>query len=186
MTEENNNLVKTIIKARTEIYYLVTGNDLTNFKQNNILGDIFFFIASLLIAGFITNMGQLFLLFLGLPFLILAFYFYYIKFLSIEKIKDSGEIKSLKIGEDNEIIQKTNNKELVILKADYGSPTNSIDITDKLNGLIKNNKLTTIATNEVAGNDPHRGVVKNLNVKYKHNGLIITKKFREREAVELP
>lgn len=186
MSEENNNIVKTKIRGRTETYYLVTDNDLSNFKRNNVLGDIFFFLASLLIAGYIAKTDDILLLLLGLLLFGFSFYFYYIKFSTIKDIKESGEIKSLNTDEDKEVTKKEKPKdELIILQAKYGSPVKNIDVTNKLNELVSQSKLITIASNDLAG-DPHKGIVKSLNIKYKHNDLIITKEFRENEQVELP
>ncbi|MDP1993967.1 MAG: hypothetical protein Q8K40_01840 [Ignavibacteria bacterium] len=184
--QEDNNLVKTTIKGRSETYFLVTENDLNNFKRNNILGDILFFFASILLAGFISKQDEILLLLLGLLLFGLSIYFYYVKFSTINEIKESGEIKSLNTGTEKEIVKNEKpENELTILQANYGSPAKSVDVTMKLNELVNQGRLMTIASNELAG-DPHKGIVKSLNIKYKHNGLIITKEFRENEQVELP
>lgn len=186
MTEEKNEYVKTKIKGRTETYYLVTENDLSNIRQNNIFGDIFFFIASLLIADFMSRNDNILLLILGLLFFGFSVYYYYVKYTAIKNIKESGEIKSLNTGEDKVMTKKDEPENaLIILQATYGSPANNIDITSILNNLVSNGRLTTIASNNLAG-DPHHGVIKSLNIKYKHNGLIITKEFKENEQVILP
>lgn len=181
MNEEKNEekLVKTKIKGRIETYFLVTENDLNNFKQNNIFGDLFFLLSSIFIGNYLVKANNLLLL-LGILFLILSFFYYYIKFSTINKIKKSGEIKSLPTGKEKD-------DNLLVIEAKYGSSIKNKDITDKLNKLIKDGKLLTIVNNNLTdGDDPHRGIPKTLKIKYRHNGLIIEKEFQENEPIRLP
>lgn len=73
-----------------------------------------------------------------------------------------------------------------ILKGTYGITDKNVDVTDKLNALIKDEKLVTEATNLLVDNDPVPGIPKFLDIEYKYQGEKIVKKFKENEAVNLP
>lgn len=76
--------------------------------------------------------------------------------------------------------------ELNILEAKYFTePTIYFDATSKLQSLIKNNTLDTIANNELVG-DPQHGVVKKLKVKYSIGSEIYEKEYNEGELIHLP
>lgn len=185
MTEKDTDkLIRNIIKGRIEVYYLVTERNLNNLKTHSAFGDLFFLFASLSFAGYISRPEYTILLFPGIVFLALAVYYYYLKFSFIRDIKTSGEVKSLNTEAKAEEVLK-GREELRIIQANYGTPSNSIDVTQRLNELIQNGRLTTVASNELAG-DPDVGVAKTLEVKYEHNGITITKKYSENEPVDLP
>lgn len=74
---------------------------------------------------------------------------------------------------------------LTILKASYGKNGKVIDITDKLNSLIKDGRLETILSNDLAG-DPAGGMPKIGKIKYRYNGKVYVKEFVEMEAIILP
>lgn len=74
---------------------------------------------------------------------------------------------------------------LQIWKATYGSEEKTVDITDKLAALVKDNTLRVSASNEIAG-DPHKGVVKALRIEYLVDGEHRTKSAKEGEEVVLP
>lgn len=178
MTDLNNKLVKTKIKGRTETYFLVSENDLNNIKSNKVTGDIFLFIATGLIGFYAAKPENSYLLILGIICFGAYIFFSYFKKPTIKDIISSGDTQSvLKEGDDNNGLE--------ILEAKYGSPAKNFDVADELNKQIVNGKLKTVASNTIAG-DPDKGVDKTLSVKYNHNGLIITKEFKEREPVELP
>lgn len=74
---------------------------------------------------------------------------------------------------------------LVILKATYGSPQKSVDVTKQLNGLVTNNSLSVAVSNSIAG-DPDYGTIKTLEIQYSVNGAQFKKTYQENEKVSLP
>lgn len=182
--KDDDKLIKNTIKGRSEVYYLVAEKDLNNLKANSLFGDMFFLLASLSLAGYFSKQDYVFLLLFGLIFLAFAVYYYYVKYGFIKDIKSSGEVTSIN-AEASTKEYKNENEELRIIQATYGTPSKSIDVTKKLNELIQNGKLNTTASNRLAG-DPDVGTVKTLEVKYENNGILITKKYNENEAVNLP
>lgn len=72
-----------------------------------------------------------------------------------------------------------------ILKAIYGVEGNDVDVTQKLNDLIVDGKLSTQATNALAG-DPAPGTPKFLEIEYKSQEGKLSKKFAESEQINLP
>lgn len=176
---DKEKLIRTRIKRRTETYFLVTENDLSNIKSNKIIGEIVLFISSSLIGLYVAKLENLYLLFGVVGFGVFIFFSYFKK-PTIKEIINSGDTQYvLKEGDDD--------FEFKISEAEYGSSTKKKDVTDKLNKLIDNGKLITIANNNLTdGDDPHHGIVKTLKIKYKHNGLIIVKEFQENEPVGLP
>ena len=80
-------------------------------------------------------------------------------------------------------IKKKDKNKLIIVEAKYGIEDKYIDVTDKLNQMIVNNKLNIIASNDLAG-DPIFGKVKELRIKYKINEYEIKEEIvKERESV---
>jgi len=73
-----------------------------------------------------------------------------------------------------------------IIEAIYGTPEKSIDITENLTKLVRNDKLSIAASNATAGEDPHPGVGKKLRIKYKYNDIITTREYIENARVDLP
>lgn len=129
-------------------------------------------------------------------------------FLIIGKIKGSGALKSffpegssgplplpftLKSYEEEEIIglpkvekeitDKTST--LVIIQATYWTEKASLDVTEELSKMIVDNRLETVACNDIKG-DPDYGTVKKLTIKYKFNGITVTKEFTEKDKVVIP
>ena len=78
---------------------------------------------------------------------------------------------------------------LEILKADYGvfslTQSKMVDVTAKLNSLIKDNQLAIWANNQLAG-DPANGVKKKLLVEYVYDGKDYTAKIDEAQQLQLP
>ncbi len=108
---------------------------------------------------------------------------------SIEDVVTELKKGSRKIKDDlstsmDEVSEET--KGFRIIKAAYSTPANSIDVTKKLNALIKDGKLNTTASNDMAGKDPEVGKIKTLEVEYEHNDKIFTKTYTENDAVNLP
>ncbi|MBU1036431.1 hypothetical protein KKF32_00160 [Patescibacteria group bacterium] len=178
MTNLNDKLVKTKIKGRTETYFLVSENDLNNIRSNKVTGEIFLFIATGLIGFYAAKPENLYLLILGIICFGVFIFFSYFKKPTIKEIIGSGDTKSV-------LKESYDDTRLKILEAKYGSPAKNFNVTDELNKQIRDDKLKTVASNEITG-DPDKGVVKTLSIKYSHNGLIITKEFKENEPVELP
>ena len=112
-------------------------------------------------------------------FLCLALYFYYSIYKTISKIKGSGELKSFSSPDTKKPIG------FEIIEAKYWTPKVHKDITQKLIGMIKNDKLEVIASNEIDG-DPDVGTRKKLTIKYRHNGMDLIKEYNEKEKIELP
>lgn len=205
---DSDNLIKTIIKGRQVTYYLTTEEDLNNIKSSGLLGDIFAVLTSLAIGGIISviitkatdielkpetlNILDLLLyvfLIVALIFGMFTAHFYIKTFKTIEKIKESGAVKSLESVDEGhtelETQQKGKDGKLQIIKANYGTNNKVIDVTEELRKMIVGNKLETIASNNIKG-DPDHGTVKKLSIKYKFNGITVTKEFREKDKVIIP
>lgn len=72
-----------------------------------------------------------------------------------------------------------------ITEASYGTQNYKYDVADKLNSLIKDNKLIVRASNGLAG-DPEKGVKKRLIIKYIFDGKQLEKGYDEDDQVALP
>lgn len=212
MADNSDKLIKSEIKGRKVTYYLTTEDDLHNVKSNSLLGDIFFVLASLAAGGIISviltrvtgiQLGQQTTIVLNLLLYVFIFgtvifasftaYFYYQSFMTIKKIKGSGAIKSLTSADQTESIEatKTENEitpkesKLEIIKAEYWTQKNRLDVTEELRRMIVDNKLETIASNEIKA-DPDKGTPKKLTIEYKFDGITVKKEFAERDKVILP
>lgn len=94
------------------------------------------------------------------------------------------EIDSLKTESSD---SKVADHSLKIIKATYGTKTNSVNVTKCLNSLIKNNKLNTkVSLSLTEGKDPAFGVVKNLIVIYSYDGTKKEATYIEGDTVSLP
>ncbi|MBI4834197.1 MAG: hypothetical protein HY811_05205 [Planctomycetes bacterium] len=186
-TNNTNELIKTTIKEREVIYYLVTENDLNDIKSKSVLGDIFMLFCSLGLGGFVSvfiakETGALSLLIwlfliVGVLFLLLTIYFFLQRDTTIKKIATSGEVKSF---------AKTSSIEpFEIIRATYGTSDKTLDITDIARGHIKNGKLVMKVDNNLKG-DPHINVPKKGIITYKVNGIEMTKAYKEGDTVNLP
>jgi hypothetical protein len=81
---------------------------------------------------------------------------------------------------------------LIILNASYGSSSRNIDVTEKVQGLVKAGRLSIansgpLSFDSVFG-DPHRGAVKDLTIVYRYDGRTRRVKVSnvERTDVSLP
>jgi hypothetical protein len=78
---------------------------------------------------------------------------------------------------------------LEIIKAEYGvfslAQCGMADVTDKLRGLIRDNRLAVTANNQIAG-DPAVGVTKTLLVEYTYDGKEYTARAVETKRLQLP
>lgn len=174
---DQEELVKTVIRGRTETYYLVTENDLNQIKSSSIFADIFFLICSLAFGLFMTQ-GVYITLITGLITLTISLFFYYSKYSLITKVKGSGEIQNLQV-------PKKSVEAFKIKKAVYGVPGRDKDITDVLQKMIRDEKLDTVASNALTP-DPAPGTPKFLDIEYEHNGVKLTKRYNENDPVILP
>jgi len=212
MADNSDKLIKSEIKGRKVTYYLTTEDDLHNVRRNSLLGDIFSVLASLSAGGMIsviltrvtgihlgqqtTNVLDILLYVFICVAVIFAFftaYFYYQSFITIKKIKSSGTVKSLKSADQEEAIEatKTENEitqkesKLEIIKAEYWTQRNRLDVTEELRKMIVDNKLETIASNDIKA-DPDKGTRKKLTIEYRFDGITVTKEFTERDKVIIP
>lgn len=212
MTDNSERLIKSEIKGRNVTYYLTTEDDLHNVKNNSFLGDIFSILTSLSVGGIISViltratgiqltqetlniLDILMKVFVGVAVIFAVFtaYFYYQSLMTIKKIKGSGAVKSL-ISADQREDRKTERVEneiatkqprLEIVKAEYWTQKNRLDVTEELRRKIINSKLETIASNDIKG-DPEKGIPKRLTIEYKFDGIAVTKEFKERDKVVIP
>lgn len=76
--------------------------------------------------------------------------------------------------------------QLIIVRAIYGTTEKEIEVTFQYAKQIKNNKLDVVVSNEIAENDPDRGKLKTLKIKYFHAGKLFDKKFIEGSRIQLP
>jgi hypothetical protein len=78
---------------------------------------------------------------------------------------------------------------LEIVKAEYGvvnlTRSKMVDVTDKLNSLIKDNSLSVTASNGLAG-DPAGGTVKAMLVEYSYDDKVYTLRLGEHQTLHLP
>lgn len=185
------NLIKTEIRGRKVIYYLTTEEDLSNVKNNSLLGNIGFGLTSLAISGIISilllkdetlNILLYVLIVITVIFGCLTAYFFNKSNKTIRKIKESGEVKSFTKPQE-EI--KPKDYGLEITKAIYWSANKRLDVTEELRQMIRNNTLRTSATNDIKG-DPEPRKAKVLSIDYKINGIAVAKDFKEGDSVALP
>ncbi|MCK4719471.1 hypothetical protein KAU08_02360, partial [bacterium] len=105
---------------------------------------------------------------------------------TIDDVKDEitgieNKVKKA-INRDHEIIS-----DLLIIAAIYGSDhDHSMDVTEKLNELVKNNEINVKATNILFGDDPHKLVKKKVFITYRYGGQNQFKVFDENEMIILP
>jgi ABC-type multidrug transport system fused ATPase/permease subunit len=82
--------------------------------------------------------------------------------------------------------KKSFNQVLKVVEASYGTSNKSLDVTTILNQLINNNRLEFVANNDLVGEDPDFGTVKNLKITYKIDDLEKTENYIEGEKVTIP
>jgi uncharacterized protein YdiU (UPF0061 family) len=103
-------------------------------------------------------------------------------------------VVSVKRGEEEVLTQATAqeqpNQTLEIRKATWGVPggpaTQQVDVTSKLAGMVHDGKLSVAATNDMAGSDPAKNVIKKLTVEYAVDGKPMTRVINEKGALQLP
>lgn len=104
---------------------------------------------------------------------------------SFVKTKSASPLKEMSELVD-EVFKVKNTNDLKVLSAVYGKRESYIDITDKLNSLIKTDILDTKVTNELAGIDPIPNVKKELKIIYSLNSKIDAIVVKENEQLKLP
>ncbi len=77
-------------------------------------------------------------------------------------------------------------KPLRIIRADYGTDNKWVDFTTRLNDSIVNSKISVQLSNNFVGKDPVYGADKYATIRYKHNGIINTKKIQEGHTIVIP
>ena len=210
MRDTSDKLIKSEIKTRQVTYYLTTEEDLRHVKSNSLMGDVFSGLASLTAGGIISviltratglqleretsdvlNVLLYVFVIATVIFVLFAIYFHYQSFVAIKNIEGSGTVKSLRSGNQEEIIQ-TDDKKIVseespleILKAEYWTQKKRLDVTEELRKKITTNKLEVIASNDIKG-DPEFGTGKKLTVEYRFDGITVTKEFTEGEKIVIP
>jgi hypothetical protein len=75
---------------------------------------------------------------------------------------------------------------LKILRAEYGTNSNRIDITHRLSQRVIMNRLTARVNNDLAGDDPARDQVKRLWVTYSVEGREMRRDVKEGQVLILP
>ncbi len=74
---------------------------------------------------------------------------------------------------------------LEIIKAEYGTARNKVDITNELSDLITDGRLKIVISNSIGG-DPEKGAKKSCKIKYSHQGEIIEKEIPEGNFLDIP
>ncbi|HAQ19375.1 MAG TPA: hypothetical protein DCR40_09120 [Prolixibacteraceae bacterium] len=84
------------------------------------------------------------------------------------------------------LFKAKNQSGLKVVSALYGNNETYIDITEKLNQLIENDKLSVKVSNELAGRDPLQNVKKELKLIYSLGSKIETVVVDETQDLKLP
>jgi hypothetical protein len=74
---------------------------------------------------------------------------------------------------------------LQIVKAEYWTDHQRMDVTDELQDRIRGDNLKAIANNNIKG-DPEFGQTKHLTIEYNFGGVTRTNEFRENDMIVLP
>ncbi|MDQ5985102.1 MAG: hypothetical protein CSYNP_00806 [Syntrophus sp. SKADARSKE-3] len=74
---------------------------------------------------------------------------------------------------------------LELIKAEYWTEKVRLDVTEEIRALVSDNKIVTIASNDIK-EDPDFGTVKKLTIEYKLDGVSETKVFNEGDEVRIP
>jgi hypothetical protein len=128
-----------------------------------------------LLAYFITGAIGLFFFWLLVPIIWTSSFAYAIELINL-LLPKSLKINTMKFR--NEIIFR-------IDKAVYGKDDKIIDVTDKLQQMVKNNSLEINASNSLAG-DPFVGVMKDLIIDYTINGVAKREIIKEGNTKIIP
>ncbi len=182
MNSSDNNLITPIIKGKKVIYHLVTEDDLTNLKTDNLFQDILMIVFSILLSLAIAE-GNIYYFIISLIFLFIVILFYYKKISFIKRALQSAEIDMYKNPETTEEPVAT---KFTIKKALYFSDTASKDITNEIIKLVQNNKLFFNGKYNTIAGDTHVGKHKKLKIKYLDNQIEFNKTFNEDEPINLP
>lgn len=74
---------------------------------------------------------------------------------------------------------------LRLISVQYFSPFLTIDVTEKVKALVKEDSLQMIANNDIDG-DPHPGQPKQMRIRYSYNGIVKEQLYNEGDGVKLP
>jgi hypothetical protein len=78
-----------------------------------------------------------------------------------------------------------NGSQFEILKAEYWTDHERMDVTEELQDRIRADSLKAVASNNLKG-DPEFGQVKHLTIEYRIGGVTMTNEFREGDVIVLP
>jgi hypothetical protein len=204
--DTNDTLVKTTIRKREVVFFLVSEDDINSLKSKSMFADVFMLLASLawgaFLSAYITRstsiqpQDQVVILLwcfgiAGLVLSLSAIVFLLSANSAIKRIKGSGKVEGIgakKVnGQEPQPVQTSPKSNLHVVEAIYYTQKNSANVTAKMNQLVENNRLMMIVSNDlVDGNDPDYGTRKKLRVKYETNGVEITKEYKERDLLNLP
>lgn len=191
----NDGLIRSTIKSRNITFYLASEQDLKAIKSKAIFGDLFVVLASIFIgayvAYFIAEQPNNLILLAGVLFLLMGLVLYFLNNRAIKLIMTSGEVQHFakaSLSAKGGLLAKARQSSFTVIKAVYGTGTaeHELDITDRVQGRLRDDKLEVDATNELAGGDPHPMVKKTLTIVYSYGGVTLTKEFTEGQAVRLP
>lgn len=186
-----NDLIKTKLHGLTINIYTVTEEEVNSFGNYSFGVQISFALFSISIGGIISVLPSYeasdiskAIFYICFTMSIITLFSFLLSLRQFNKTKKNlfkRAEESIKIRQDEPTFQ--------ILKAIYGTRTNSIDVTDKVSSMVKENKLLFIVTNKIIPSgikDPQVGVRKSLTIEYDFNGTIYTKDYLERDVVNIP
>ena len=200
-------LIKTKIRGREIIFYLTSKNDLETIKSNNIIADVLLVFFSVFAGGVvsiflakelssnlspetISRLNTFVIIFSIIAVVLFIFYllFTILSFRSINGIIASGKITSINIDTKEAIEDEKfadNSKGLQIKEALYYTDKISLDVTKKLQEVVKENTLICFANNDI-DYDPHPGSPKKLRLKYSYDNVVYVKEYGEGDPIRLP
>ena len=179
-----NDIIKTKLHGLTQEAYVVTEEKVNSFNNYSFEFQIAISVFSISLGGVIgslTSYGANDLnLIVFWVCLIVAFLSLLLLIWSLCKFNNIRKNLFIKV-KDSQIEPM-----LQILKVIYSTSEKEINITDKINNMLLNNKLSFIVSNEIAGIDPQKGTPKIMEIKYTFKGETLKKEYKEGEKVNLP
>ena len=187
----NEEFVKTKIVKKEVVFHLVTKDDLATLSTRSWIADILFALMSIAAGGWISsalsdkenNCVYIFATITIILFIISVPLFVYCKWTASKILNTSA--KASEPLEETADEHEQPFSEMNILSASYFTPRRSVDVTEKVKSLYKENQRFRI-DNKSMGSDPEYGVVKQLKVNYCLNGKKIEKTFKEKQIISLP
>lgn len=141
----------------------------------SIIKDDFMSLTGKLTSFIFIITSDIFLFWLIAPIIWKSSFAYTIEFVNLF-LPNSYKINTQRF--KNEIIFR-------IDQATYGKDSNIVDVTDKLQQMIKNDSLEITASNALAG-DPFPGTLKDLIIDYTINGVAKREIIKERDTKIIP